>query len=416
MERLSAPNAPIQVIEAKAAEDAIDVPVEAVASVIVSGANSIQRDNQGLPQGSSSVSPSSPSFNLPPIERAQLLHRSLELIQAGSGTSPRIPPARYSQEPGTAISMSAPIVARRNNLNPSVQVPTDPRTEDELRHRDELQRFGEACGATVRETREAAQATQVETTRLRQAAANVEREQAANRQAMREGSSEARLQCEASSLVTPTRTTAACTPVMDMLFCINNLAAIRSEAGDFSLKDFSEYWAPDNSKTAPIAPNTFIPSRLMRGNNPLWASYYVSGRTRLGADGSQEADPNYPPYFRVSQELFGRMLQTFKKSYVDRDEQRKTDRRLSNHIDVLTSNVKEGVAVATGMLKDRKDELLRKHDEDMAASQQQIAEASRVYKETVDSHVEALQQSLQGTSSLAQGLKEQTDKLKRMVL
>jgi hypothetical protein len=84
MERLSSPNAPIQVIEAKATEDSVDVPVEAVASVIVSGANSIQRDNQGLPQG---------SFNLPPIERAQLLHRSLaaELIQAGSGTSPRIP-------------------------------------------------------------------------------------------------------------------------------------------------------------------------------------------------------------------------------------------------------------------------------------------------------------------------------------
>jgi hypothetical protein len=153
MESLSALNAPIQVIEAKGKEDSVDVPVEAVASVIASGANSIQRDNQGLPQGSSSVSPSSPSFNLPPIEGAQLLHRSLaaELIQAGSGTSPLIPPTRHSQEPGTAISMSAPIVARRNNLNPSVQVPADHRTEDELRHRDELQRFGEVCGATVRE-------------------------------------------------------------------------------------------------------------------------------------------------------------------------------------------------------------------------------------------------------------------------
>ncbi len=239
--------------------------------MIASDANSIQRDNQGLPQGSSSVSPSSPSFNLPPIERAQLLYRSLaaELIQAGSGLSPLIPPARHSQEPGTAISMSAPSVARRNNLNPSVQVPADPRTEDELRHRDELQRFGKACGATVRETREAAEATQVETTRLRQAAAVVEREQAASRQAMREGSSEARSQREASSSATPTRTTAACTPVMDMLFCINNLDAIRSEAGDFSLKDFSDYWAPDNRNTAPSAPNTFIPSRLVRGNNPL---------------------------------------------------------------------------------------------------------------------------------------------------
>jgi hypothetical protein len=50
MARLSAlNNAPIQVIESKGEEDAVDIPVEAVASVIASGANSFQRDNQGLP-------------------------------------------------------------------------------------------------------------------------------------------------------------------------------------------------------------------------------------------------------------------------------------------------------------------------------------------------------------------------------
>ncbi len=47
---------------------------------------------------------------------------------------------------------------------------------DELRLRDELQRFGEACDATFRKPREAAKAAQVETARLRQAAAVVERE------------------------------------------------------------------------------------------------------------------------------------------------------------------------------------------------------------------------------------------------
>ncbi len=82
-----------------------------------------------------------------------MLHRSLaaELIQAGSGTSPLIPPARHSHEPGTAVSMSAPIVARRSNLNPSLQVPADHRTVDELCRRDELQGCGEACDATVRD-------------------------------------------------------------------------------------------------------------------------------------------------------------------------------------------------------------------------------------------------------------------------
>jgi hypothetical protein len=126
---------------------------------------------------------------------------------------------------------------------------------------------------------------------------------------------------------------------MDMLFCINNLDAIRSEAGDFSLKDFSDYWVPDNGKTASSAPNTLIPSRLVRGNNPLWASHYNSGETRLDADGSEEADPNHPPYFRVSLELLGRMLHTFKKSYVDSDERRRTDSRLSNHINANSEHL-----------------------------------------------------------------------------
>jgi hypothetical protein len=164
MERLSALTAPIQVLEAKGKKASVDVPVEAVASVIVSGANSIQRDNQGHPQGSSSVSPPSPSFNSPPTENAQALNRSLaaELIQAGSGRSPLLPSRiKYPQEPGTAVSMIASTSARRNNLNSSPQVQVDQRTVEGLRLqaqvdnrtvdelREETLKFGEACQATV---------------------------------------------------------------------------------------------------------------------------------------------------------------------------------------------------------------------------------------------------------------------------
>ena len=45
------------------------------------------------------------------------------LTLAGTGTSPLISPARHSQEPGTAVSMIAYNAARRNNPNPSAQVP-----------------------------------------------------------------------------------------------------------------------------------------------------------------------------------------------------------------------------------------------------------------------------------------------------
>jgi hypothetical protein len=62
MERLSARTAPIQVSEAKGKEAAVDVPVEAVACEVASGVNTTQQDNQGIPQGSPSVSFPSPTF------------------------------------------------------------------------------------------------------------------------------------------------------------------------------------------------------------------------------------------------------------------------------------------------------------------------------------------------------------------
>ncbi len=58
-------------------------------------------------------------------EHAQALQRNLaaEPILAGTGTSPLVSPTRHSQEPGTAITMIANNAARRNNPNPSAQVP-----------------------------------------------------------------------------------------------------------------------------------------------------------------------------------------------------------------------------------------------------------------------------------------------------
>jgi hypothetical protein len=121
MEKPFALLTPTQVVKAKGIEAPVEVPVdvEAVACVVASGVNTIQLDNQGHPQRSSSVSLSSPTFNMPSSEHAQALHRNLaaELIHAGSGRSPLLPPKiRYPQDPGTAVSMIATVVARRNNL------------------------------------------------------------------------------------------------------------------------------------------------------------------------------------------------------------------------------------------------------------------------------------------------------------
>jgi hypothetical protein len=178
--------------------------------------------------------------------------------------------------------MIAPTVARRNNLNSSLQAQAqaDNRTVDELRLqaqvdnrtvdelREEVLRFGEACHATITEARQAEAHASAESARVRLAAANVEREQAASRLAMGEGISEARFQNEASSSTTPALTTASSTPVMDMQFCIDNLSAIRNEAGDSLLSEFSDFWASDHSKTTRNRPNTFVPNRMLKGSSP----------------------------------------------------------------------------------------------------------------------------------------------------
>ncbi len=125
MERPSALSTPTGALRAKGKEAFIDVPVEAVACVVTSGVDTIQLGNQGHPQGSSSASPPLPSFNImPPTEHAQALHRNLaaELIHAGAGRSSLLPQRiRFSQEPGTAVSMNDPFAIRRNNLNFSLQ-------------------------------------------------------------------------------------------------------------------------------------------------------------------------------------------------------------------------------------------------------------------------------------------------------
>jgi hypothetical protein len=82
-----------QVVKAKGKGVSVDVPVEAVACVVATGLGPIQLDNQRHSQGSSSVSPPLSSFNMPPTEHVQALHRNLtaELIHTGAGKSPLLP-------------------------------------------------------------------------------------------------------------------------------------------------------------------------------------------------------------------------------------------------------------------------------------------------------------------------------------
>jgi hypothetical protein len=59
---------------------------------------------------------------------------------------------------------------------------------------------------------------------------------------------------------------------------------------------------------------------------------------------------------------------------------------------------------------------MRKHEELMTASHDHMAEASRLYKDAVDKHVASLLMSVQGATSLAQGLKLAADQIKEDIL
>jgi colicin import membrane protein len=91
------------------------------------------------------------------------------------------------------------------------------------------------------------EANRVEKRRQREAEEQRQREAESTAKAAAENPREAEATASAARTAsTSSSTTAESTQVMDMQFCINNLNAIRAEAGDFALKDFSDYWAPDN--------------------------------------------------------------------------------------------------------------------------------------------------------------------------
>jgi hypothetical protein len=432
MERLSSRAAPIQDSEAKGMDS---VSVEAIAVEVSSGVNKTQKDNQGTPQGSLSVSFPSPTFNMLSTEHAQALQRNLaaELILAGTGTSPLISPARHSQEPGTAITMIANNAARRNNPNPSAQVPEagKARVEAQAQQADQP-RIELARGQSgVANARRGQAATPFKTAFTQGAIEGQDQmnarvlqsleEDRVRQKRLRGAAAPLQVEPEATTIAARTAsmasdTTAAITPVMGMRFCIEHLEVIRNEAGNSPLSDFSDYWAPDHSKTTPNLPNTFVPLRMLKGSSPLWRPFYNSGQVTRDSGGAPEPDPNHPPYFRVSAELLGRMLHTFKRQYVEDDLNRKTCDIFTSHITAKTELARARVSQAAQDIRDNRDSIIGEHNRMIEASHANLMEASKVFKETVDKHVAALQTTVQGGASIAQNFAVEADKARRTIL
>jgi hypothetical protein len=74
------------------------------------------------------------------------------------------------------------------------------------------------------------------------------------------------------------------------------------------------------------------------------------------------------------------------------------------------------VSEAAQLIRDNRNSLMNKHEEIIAASHAHLTEASRIFKETVDKHVSALQTSVQSGASIAQDFALETEKVKRKIL
>ncbi len=67
-------------------------------------------------------------------------------------------------------------------------------------------------------------------------------------------------------------------------------------------------------------------------------------------------------------------------------------------------------------IRDNRDSIIGEHDRMIAASQANLMEASKVFKETVDKHVAALQMTVQSGASIAQNFAEEAEKARKTIL
>ncbi len=95
---------------------------------------------------------------------------------------------------------------------------------------------------------------------------------------------------------------------------------------------------------------------------------------------------------------------------------RKTSDILSRHVQAETEHAKSKRSEAARHIRDNRDSLINKHEQMIAASHASLTEASKVFKETVDKHVAALETSVQCGASIAQNFASEAEKAKKTIL
>ncbi len=184
--------------------------------------------------------------------------------------------------------------------------------------------------------------------------------------------------------------------VADMHWCIDNLEAIRSDVGDSRHSDWSDFWEADYRKTKPWAKNTFVPKRLVLGTTSMWAPFY-----HAGLDVPDDTDP---PYFRVSAELFRRMLHTFRREYISRDDNIKILAELNKHLTENVTKVQAALDDAAKIIVDRHQLQIKQHNDMMRQSRQAIEAVSLAYRFEMAKQTGILEEHTESFRSMTSGM------------
>jgi hypothetical protein len=169
-----------------------------------------------------------------------------------------------------------------------------------------------------------------------------------------------------------------------MHWCIDNLALIRADVGYSRHSDWSDFWEVGYKKHKPWAKNTFVPKRLALGTNTMWTPFYHGG--------PDVPDDRDPPYFRVSAELFGRMLHTLGREYISRDDNRKISAEFNKHLIENVPKVEDAMVEVGKIIMDRHQLQMKQHQDMMEKSRKALETASLAYTDEIAKQVGLLQE------------------------
>ncbi len=188
--------------------------------------------------------------------------------------------------------------------------------------------------------------------------------------------------------------------VMDMQYCVKNLAEFHTLAGKNKLSKFSDFWAPGHQNTTPLKP-AFTPEKLMTDKVPLLSRLYNSGQTT--ADG--EADPLNPPYFRISRELMRRIIHTLRLEYISDDENSRMSTEFKEHMDDVLAPLKATLASEVTRLDEHHALSVRQHEKLIKETHDYLAEASEKFKLALEQQVHEMTMHTDRKEEMAERIK-----------